>query len=73
MASARGALAPIVATSLLAATGTSLAVGAYMAVVCALTGVSAFLLSETYGQSMDETPEASRQRETAAGLREPTT
>jgi metabolite-proton symporter len=68
-----GALAPIVATSLLAATGTSLAVGAYMAVVCALTGVCAFLLSETYGQSMDETPEASREREPGAGLQEPTT
>jgi hypothetical protein len=62
-----------VATSLLAATGTSLAVGAYMAVVCAITGVCAFLLSETYGRSMDETPEASREREPGAGVQEPTT
>ena len=68
-----GALAPIVATSLLAATGTSLAVGAYMAVVCAITGVCAFLLSETYGRSMEETPETSNQREPGAGVQEPTT
>jgi metabolite-proton symporter len=69
-----GALAPIIATALLAATGTSFAVGAYMAVVCAITGVCAFLLSETYGRSMDETEEASRERgPTAAGMQEPTT
>jgi metabolite-proton symporter len=68
-----GALAPIIATALLAATGTSFAVGAYMAVVCAITGVCAFLLSETYGQSMDETDEASRERGPAAGVQEPTT
>src|SRR5918998_233069 len=67
-----GALAPIIATPLLAATGTSFAVGAYMAVVCAITGVCAFLLSETYGQSMDETDEASRERGPAAGVQEPT-
>ncbi len=68
-----GALAPIIATALLAATGTSFAVGAYMAVVCAITGVCASLLSETYGQSMDETDEASRERGPAAGVQEPTT
>jgi metabolite-proton symporter len=68
-----GALAPIIATALLAATGTSFAVGAYMAVVCAITGVCAFLLSETYGRSMDETDEASRERGPAAGVQEPTT
>ena len=68
-----GALAPIIATALLAATGTSFAVGAYMAVVCAITGVCAFLLSETYGQSMDETDEAPRERGPAAGVQEPTT
>jgi metabolite-proton symporter len=69
-----GALAPIIATALLASTGTSFAVGAYMAFVCALTGVCAFLLSETYGRSMDETEEASRERGlTVAGVQEPTT
>ena len=68
-----GALAPIIATALLAATGTSFSVGAYMAVVCAITGVCAFLLSETYGQSMDEAAEASRERGPAAGMQEPTT
>lgn len=67
-----GALAPIVATALLAATGTSFAVGAYMALVCAITGVCAFLLSETYGRDMDETQETSPGRSTA-GVQEPTT
>ncbi len=68
-----GALAPIIATSLLAATGTSLSVGVYMAVVCAITGICAFLLAETYGRSMDETSEASRERGTDTGVQEPTT
>ncbi|MEJ7814472.1 MAG: MFS transporter [Rubrobacter sp.] len=68
-----GALAPIIATSLLAATGTSLSVGVYMAVVCVITGICAFLLAETYGRSMDETAEASRERGTDTGVQEPTT
>jgi hypothetical protein len=68
-----GALAPIIATSLLAATGTSFAVGVYMAVICAITGLCAFLLAETYGRSMDEAEEASRERGTTAGAQEPTT
>ena len=68
-----GALAPIIATSLLAATGTSFAVGAYMAVICAITGACAFLLAETYGRSMDEDSEASRERGPGANVQEPTT
>ena len=67
-----GALAPIIATSLLAATATSFSIGAYMAAVCAVTGVCAFLLAETYGRSMDETDEASRERGPTA-VQEPTT
>ena len=68
-----GALAPIIATSLLAATGTSFAVGGYMALVCAISGLCAFLLAETYGRSMDESEEASRERGPATGAQEPTT
>ena len=68
-----GALAPIIATSLLAATGTSFAVGGYMALVCAISGLCAFLLAETYGRSMDEAEEASRERGPATGAQEPTT
>jgi hypothetical protein len=68
-----GALAPIIATSLLAATGTSFAVGGYMALVCAISGFCAFLLAETYGSSMDESEEASRERGPATGAQEPTT
>ena len=67
-----GALAPIIATSLLAATGTSFAVGAYMGLVCAISGLCAFLLAETYGRSMDESEEASRERGPASGAQEPT-
>lgn len=66
-----GALAPIIATSLLAATGTSFSIGVYMAVICAITGACAFLLAETYGRSMDEISEASRER--GPGVQEPTT
>ncbi len=67
-----GALAPIIATSLLAATGTSFSVGAYMAIVCAITGLCAFLLAETYGRSMDESEEASRERGPTTSAQEPT-
>ena len=67
-----GALAPIIATALFTATGTSFAIGGYMAVVCAITGVCAFLLSETYGRDMDETEAQSPGRATA-GAQEPTT
>jgi hypothetical protein len=49
------------------------AVGAYMALVCAITGVCAFLLSETYGRDMDETRETSPGRGAAVGIQEPTT
>jgi metabolite-proton symporter len=67
-----GALAPIIATSLLAATGTSLSIGTYMAVICAITGACAFFLAETYGRSMDEAEEASRERGSTSGVQEPT-
>ena len=67
-----GALAPIIATALLTATGTSFSIGVYMAVICAITGACAFLLSETYGRSMDESEEALRERGgTTSGVQEP--
>ena len=50
-----------------------LRVGAYMAVICAITGVCAYLLAETFGRSMDEAEEASRERGPSAGVQEPTT
>ena len=45
--------------------------GVGMAVICAITGVCAFRLSETYGGSMDDASEATRERE--PGVQEPTT
>ena len=44
-----------------------------VALVCAITGVCAFLLSETYGRDMDETRETSPGRGAAVGIQEPTT
>jgi MFS transporter, MHS family, shikimate and dehydroshikimate transport protein len=49
-----GALAPIIATSLFAAAGTSAAIAAYMAVICAITLVSVFLITETYQTDVEE-------------------
>jgi MFS transporter, MHS family, shikimate and dehydroshikimate transport protein len=49
-----GALAPIIATSLFAATGTSASVAAYMAAICAITLVSVFLITETYQTDVEE-------------------
>ncbi|QIN79829.1 MFS transporter [Rubrobacter marinus] len=49
-----GALAPIIATALYARFGTSIAIAVYMAVVCAITLLSVYLLSETYQTDMDE-------------------
>jgi ABC-type sugar transport system permease subunit len=43
-----GALAPIIATALFAATGSSISIAAYMAVVCAISLVSVLLITETY-------------------------
>lgn len=49
-----GALAPIIATSLFAATGTSVSIAAYMAVVCIIGLVSVFLATETYQRDIIE-------------------
>ena len=47
-----GALAPIIATALLAAYGTPLAISIYMAVMCGLTLVSVYYLEETYKRDL---------------------
>jgi MHS family shikimate/dehydroshikimate transporter-like MFS transporter len=49
-----GALAPIIATALFAATGGSGSIAAYMAVVCAISLVSVFLTTETYQTDIEE-------------------
>ena len=49
-----GALAPLIATSLYAWTGTWLAIAGYMAGVCLITVVAVLLLPETYRNDIDE-------------------
>jgi MFS transporter, MHS family, shikimate and dehydroshikimate transport protein len=49
-----GALAPIIATSLFAATGTSVSIAAYMAAVSLIGLVAVFLATETYQKDMVE-------------------
>ena len=43
-----GGFAPIIAGALLASTGSSMAIGVYMAVLCTISLVSVFLLAETH-------------------------
>ena len=62
-----GALAPIIATALYARFGTSTAIAVYMAIVCAITLLSVFLLSETYQTDMDEEAEGARDASERAG------
>jgi MFS family permease len=52
-----GALAPLIATALLARFGNSLAISVYIALACAITVVSVLLLKETYRTDLDETRE----------------
>jgi MFS family permease len=49
-----GAVAPLLATSLLAKFGSSLAISIYIAIACAITTVSVILLRETYQADMHE-------------------
>lgn len=50
-----GGIAPLVATGLLASTGTPLAIAAYMASACAVTIVSVLRLDETYRSDLHAT------------------
>lgn len=50
-----GAMAPIVATALLATTGETVGIAMYMALACSLTLVSVYLLSETHRTDLSRT------------------
>ena len=63
-----GALTPIVATSLFAATGTSTSISVYMVVLCAISFVSIFLITETYQKDLEEVDV--KERELLAGAKE---
>lgn len=49
-----GALMPIIATALFAATATSTSISIYMIVLCAISFVSIFLVTETYRKDLGE-------------------
>ncbi|TCJ15323.1 MFS transporter [Rubrobacter taiwanensis] len=49
-----GALAPLIATALLAATGTSTAIAVYIAVLAVLSFICMWLMTETYRKDIDE-------------------
>jgi MFS family permease len=49
-----GALAPLIATQLLASTGTTLAISVYLAVMAVVSLVCIFLLSEVYQTEISE-------------------
>ena len=55
-----GALAPIIATALVAQFQTGFAVSVYMAVICTITVISAFMLRETYHVDMTATAPSSQ-------------
>lgn len=50
-----GGLLPLIATSLFAATGTSVSISAYMAALCVVSFVSMFLVTETYKKDLAQT------------------
>ena len=50
-----GALAPIIATALLAEFHSTLGISIYIAIACAITFVSVLMLTETYRNDLHET------------------
>nr|CAA9411386.1 MAG: Uncharacterized MFS-type transporter [uncultured Rubrobacteraceae bacterium] len=62
-----GGLSPFIMTSLLALTGTSASVAAYIAVMAAISFGSVYLITETYEDEMSE--DVAEAEEVAAGER----
>ncbi len=65
-----GALAPIIAGALFAATGTSVSISVYMALICLIGLVSVFLVTETYQKDLNA-DEAGERELIAEAKREP--
>jgi MFS family permease len=55
-----GALAPLIATALLAEFGSTFAISVYIAIACGITLASVLLLRETYQMDMHEVDELDR-------------
>ena len=69
-----GALAPLIATALLARFGSWVAIAVYMAIVCVISLISVYLLTETYQNEMDDVAAAERgSARGSAEMQEPTT
>ncbi len=49
-----GAIAPLIATAVLAEFGTTLAISVYMAIVCTITTISVLLVKETYKNDLEK-------------------
>lgn len=64
-----GAFAPIIATSLYAAFGTSAAVSAYLVVVAVVSFASVFLVTETYRTNIDDMEEQNQDLEASTPRR----
>jgi metabolite-proton symporter len=62
-----GALTPLVATSLFAATGTSTSISVYMIVLCIVSFVSIFLITESYQKDLGEVDVRERELLAEAG------
>jgi hypothetical protein len=60
-----GGLAPIIMVSLLEATGTSLSVSVYVFVMAAITFISVYLITTTYGDEMTRDQAAQTEEEVA--------
>lgn len=61
-----GGFAPLISTSLYAATGSSASISAYIAVMAIVSLVSVLLINETFQNDADEVEEQRSERETAA-------
>ncbi len=66
-----GALAPIIAATLLEWTGSAYAISAYMLVIAIISFVCVIFITETYQTDVDEVE--AQKRETAAGKQDPAT
>ncbi len=68
-----GALAPFIATALLARFNSWVPIAVYMAVLCAITLLCVFVLTETKGIDVDEVHAEQERERAAAGRRDPAT
>lgn len=64
-----GAFAPLISAALYAAFKSSAPIAIYMVVICAITFVSVYLLSETYQTDVDDAKQSTGAGESSVGAR----